>query len=294
MSLSIEQRGNPDGQPLVLLHGWGLSSDVWHSWLPALADDYRLLLVDLPGLGRSGFDESQSYSLDAVADQVLQQLHRQEQPLLDRPAVWIGWSLGGLVAARIARQIFEQDPAAIAGLITIATSPCFVQSADWPDAMAASTFGSFQQSLAANRLKTLNRFVMLQGQGDPAGRQLVKMLKPIAAACAASTERTPSIEKRESTARIEREDESRDMPDYLAASLALLAGDYRPLFGSLNLPRLFLFAENDALVPVAVSQQPLLADHSQVVAAAGHVPFITAEPELTAMVKHWLQELDHG
>ncbi len=274
MSLHIEHHGNPDGQPLVLLHGWGLSSDIWHSWLPALESDYRLLLVDLPGLGRSGFnggqsipgqsDAGQTYHLDAVTDQIIEQL----QPLLNRPAVWLGWSLGGLVAASIADKLTRAAPTSIAGLITVATNPCFVQRTDWTEAMPNELFESFQQSLQSNPLKTLNRFSLLQGQGDPHARQLVKILKPIAAACA-------------------------DQADHLAESLALLDGDYRDLFASLNLPRLFLFADNDALVPATVAQQPLLAERSLQLADAGHVPFITAETALTPLIKNWLQELNH-
>ncbi len=38
---------------LVLLHGWGLNSGVWHCIIDRLAPHFRLHLVDLPGYGRS-------------------------------------------------------------------------------------------------------------------------------------------------------------------------------------------------------------------------------------------------
>src|SRR5439155_3356493 len=41
------------GIPVVLLHGW---PETWHEWrklIPLLADRYRLVMPDLPGLGES-------------------------------------------------------------------------------------------------------------------------------------------------------------------------------------------------------------------------------------------------
>ncbi len=268
MSLYVEQRGNPDGQPLVLLHGWGMSSAIWQQWLPMLEADFQVLLVDLPGLGRSGYDSDTPYSLDSLAQQILQHL----DPLLTQPPIWLGWSLGGVIAAYIAAQYPERA----LGLITIATNPCFVQRPDWPEAMPWATFDSFQQALAVNPLKTLQRFTMLQAQGDPEPRQLLRTLKAVVAETSAAS--------------------------MLAPALALLAADYRLLFASLKLPRLFLFAAEDALVPVAVAQSDLLNDWALRIEHAGHLPFITAEPVVTkAVIKAvneavlvWTQGRLHG
>ena len=46
------------GDPVVLLHGW---PQTWHEWrkvAPLLADRYRLVMPDLPGLGDSGRPKS--------------------------------------------------------------------------------------------------------------------------------------------------------------------------------------------------------------------------------------------
>ncbi|MEH6823102.1 MAG: alpha/beta fold hydrolase [Motiliproteus sp.] len=260
MSLCIEQRGNPDAQPLVLLHGWGMSGAIWESWLPVLEQDFHVLVVDLPGLGRSTFDTDQPYTLDTLTDLILQQLASR----LTQPAIWLGWSLGGVVAAHIA----QRYPERAAALITISTNPCFVQRADWPEAMPRATFDAFQRSLEQNPVKTLNRFAMLQVQGDPEARNLLRTLKGIIAESSA----TPR----------------------LAESLALLAEDYRPLFAGLKVPRLFLFAANDALVPAAVGVQSLVKKDAQLIDSAGHVAFITAEQAVTQAVVGWIQGQDSG
>jgi pimeloyl-ACP methyl ester carboxylesterase len=42
------------GEPLVLLHGFGGSGKNWYSFVPTLSKKYRVLVVDLPGHGKSG------------------------------------------------------------------------------------------------------------------------------------------------------------------------------------------------------------------------------------------------
>ncbi len=48
-------------------------------------------------------------------------------------ALWLGWSLGGLVALRAALDY----PANVRGLVMIASSPRFVSAPDWPHGVAA-------------------------------------------------------------------------------------------------------------------------------------------------------------
>ncbi len=95
----------------VLLHGWGLNADIWHCIINRLAPHFRLHLVDLPGYGRSsGYGDM---SLSEMATVVLNQAPEK--------ALWLGWSMGGLVASQIALNQPEQ----VIGLITVSSSPCF-------------------------------------------------------------------------------------------------------------------------------------------------------------------------
>ena len=45
MTLYVEKRGER-GPELVLLHGWGLSSDIWQPLVDQLAERYRLTLIE--------------------------------------------------------------------------------------------------------------------------------------------------------------------------------------------------------------------------------------------------------
>lgn len=103
---------------LVLLHGWGLNAEVWRCIDEELSSHFTLHLVDLPGFGRSrGFG---ALSLADMAEVVLRQAPDK--------AIWLGWSLGGLVASQIALT----HPERVLALVTVASSPCFSARDEWP------------------------------------------------------------------------------------------------------------------------------------------------------------------
>ncbi len=271
MSLYLQQSGDERRPPLVLIHGWGMHSDVWLPWLPALQRHFSVLRVDLPGMGRSvaafsppsDVETDQSYRLEVVAAQVSACVAARVR----QPAIWLGWSLGGLVAAEVARQAADQ----VAGLVTLASNPCFVRRDDYDCAMAADTFAQFQRELQQDWLKTLNRFVMLMAQGDARPRQRVKQLKTLLQVyehAAGDTRRDP---QRPGVAQVSAG---------LAASLSLLQTDGRSLLQGLSVPRLHLFADQDGLVPVAAARQAAMAPYAAVIDNSGHLPFLS-QPEQT-------------
>jgi pyruvate dehydrogenase E2 component (dihydrolipoamide acetyltransferase) len=90
-------RQGEDGEPLVLLHGFGGDLNNWLFTMPALAEKYLVYALDLPGHGESSKDVGQG-DLDFLAGAVRQFLDAQE---LQRVHL-VGHSLGGLVAASVA------------------------------------------------------------------------------------------------------------------------------------------------------------------------------------------------
>lgn len=97
--------------PLVLLHPWGLSMTVWSDVAPELARDRRVLLVDLPGHGKSDKLHTR-YPMTRLATAVLEAM---DAAGVER-AVVAGNSLGGATALAVA----EQAPARVAGLVLLA------------------------------------------------------------------------------------------------------------------------------------------------------------------------------
>lgn len=159
-----------------------------------------------------------------------------ELPVLDDPQGWLdeldarlpgdcwlgGWSLGGMLATALAARRAK----ACRGLITLASNACFVQRDDWPAAMPAAQFADFREGLVAAPAATLKRFDLLAVRDADAPRALVRRLAVRAEA-----------------------------PAGLLAGLDCLASlDLRPALGEWRGPRLHLFGDRDALVPVQAAQ----------------------------------------
>ncbi len=66
--IHVAEFGPEDGQPLVLIHAWMCSIELWHRQIDQLADEYRVITFDLRGHGRSGLAPTLDYSIEAFAD----------------------------------------------------------------------------------------------------------------------------------------------------------------------------------------------------------------------------------
>ena len=241
---------------LVLLHGWGLNAEVWHCVNEELASHFTLHLVDLPGFGRSrGFG---AMSLDEMAQQVLDAAPQQ--------AIWLGWSLGGLVASKIALD----HPERVLALVTVASSPCFSAQEAWPG-IKPDVLAGFQQQLSEDFQRTVERFLALQTMGTETARQDARTLKQTVL--------------------------SLPMPDVevLNGGLEILkTADLRERLIALTMPHLRIYGYLDGLVPRKVV--PLLdalwpESDSLVIAKAAHAPFISHPAEFCSALSALSQRL---
>ncbi len=96
------------GKPLVLVHGFCESRQVWRNILPALQDHYQVITLDLGGFGDSSDLLPHPTTTESLAEQIKQLLWHLG---IDK-AVWIGHSLGGYVSLAFA----EKFPAQVQGL----------------------------------------------------------------------------------------------------------------------------------------------------------------------------------
>jgi pimeloyl-ACP methyl ester carboxylesterase len=91
--LRVECYGREDAPPIILTHGWGANSTEWDYLKKELADDFRLIVWDLPGLGMSTRPTNRDYSIE--------NLSRHLEAVLglagDRPAILLGHSIGGMI-----------------------------------------------------------------------------------------------------------------------------------------------------------------------------------------------------
>jgi pimeloyl-ACP methyl ester carboxylesterase len=136
------------GPPLLFVHGLGASWQAWYANLPDLAEDHRVVAVDLPGFGGSEALPASS-NLREYVEAVAGVLDWLE---IDR-ALTIGHSLGGLIAQRLAvgaRQAMAfRRAAAVSAALRRIGPPAFVVN---PALRAALTVTPVRRRLLARAL----------------------------------------------------------------------------------------------------------------------------------------------
>jgi pimeloyl-ACP methyl ester carboxylesterase len=97
ITLAYVQLGNPNGQPVVLIHGYTDSDLDWAPLVPYLSHDFRLIIVDLRGHGASSKPDCCYTRLDFAYDikLLLDALHVRRADI-------VGHSLGSIVAQTFA------------------------------------------------------------------------------------------------------------------------------------------------------------------------------------------------
>lgn len=93
------EAGDPDGEPVLLLHGVSTTGATWLPLAPALADEYRLIMPDRPGMGLSAKPSYRGRNLRSFMVSYLLELLDDLE--IDRPHV-VGNSLGGKQAFLVA------------------------------------------------------------------------------------------------------------------------------------------------------------------------------------------------
>jgi pimeloyl-[acyl-carrier protein] methyl ester esterase len=186
-------------------------------------------------------------------------------------ATWLGWSLGGMVAAQLALTA----SARVEKLILVNSSPRFVTADDWPWAMAPTVLDGFAQALQEDYHGTLERFLSLQiVPGSTEGRRNLRQLREMLRQFP-----TPAVQA-------------------LRDGLAILrSADLRTQFPTLHCPTLLILGDRDRLVPPGVGpavKNLLPSTLIDVIKGAGHVPFLSHQREFLAAVKTFLEDHHDG
>ena len=99
------------GPTIVFVHGWTCDSSSWAAQVPAFAEKYRVITLDLPGHGESQSPQDAKFSIDLFAGAV--EAVRAEAGA-DR-IVLVGHSMG----APVIRQYALKHPERVAGLVAV-------------------------------------------------------------------------------------------------------------------------------------------------------------------------------
>lgn len=246
-----------DAPELIVIHGWGLHSVVWDNVMPVLLSHFQVTVVDLPGLGRSPIP-SGDYDLEYLTEQVL--------AIAPAEAVWMGWSLGGMIAMNAAAKYPER----VSGLITVASTPQFVADKHWPLALNAEVLSQFQALLAEDWEGTLVRFLALQCKDSSTIKEDIRFLKEIV-----FFHGHPSTKA-------------------LRCGLEVLAGVHLvDKLVQIKAPTLHILGEMDNLIPVGISRSLKESQPDAqiaVIKGASHVPFISDPSTFLSAVTDFVTE----
>lgn len=244
------------GLPIVFIHGWGLNSGVWQPSVKLLEQSFRVITVDLPGFGANVDHQISPYTITNIAKHIAD--------IIDEPAIVIGWSLGGMIATELACQF----PKKVIGLVTVASTPCFVEQENWPG-IKPEVLTLFHRQLEEDTQKTINNFLKIQAMGSPHLRNDIKQLRELIM--------------------------QYPMPNKTTLDLSLRfleEEDQRQQLKHITQPFLRIYGKLDGLVPKAVIEKvALLAPASDVVIfeKASHAPFISELEHFVDTLSSWLK-----
>lgn len=90
--INIEYYGKEDGQPIIFVHGLNANIKNWYYQVKYFEKNYRLIMMDLPGMGRSMRPSNKNYSLTNLAADLNAVI---EYTGAKSPILW-GHSMGGM------------------------------------------------------------------------------------------------------------------------------------------------------------------------------------------------------
>lgn len=152
-SIDLYYEDMGQGQPVVLIHGWPLSSRSWEKQVPALLKaGYRVVAYDRRGFGASG-RPSTGYDYDTLAGD----LNTLMNALDLRDAVLVGFSMGGGEVARyLGRYGSERvQKAVFMGAVT----PFLLRTPENPAGLDGGIFEGIRQGIERDRLSFLTSFL---------------------------------------------------------------------------------------------------------------------------------------
>ncbi|MBI2618799.1 MAG: alpha/beta fold hydrolase [Ignavibacteriales bacterium] len=108
LTMNYQERGLPQGLPVIFIHGFPFDHTMWESQMMALPQEYRAISYDVRGHGQSDVADGQ-YSIEFFVDDLVDLMDH----LGLKKAVLCGLSMGGYIALRAT----ERHPNRVKALI---------------------------------------------------------------------------------------------------------------------------------------------------------------------------------
>jgi sigma-B regulation protein RsbQ len=134
-------------RPMLFAHGFGCDQNMWRFMAPTFEEDYKVVLFDHVGAGRSdiaAYDREKYGSLDGYARDVVELC--QELELSD--VVFVGHSVSAMIGVLAAKQ----DPSRFGALVLVGPSPRYINDASYEGGFSRQDIEELLDSLDSNYL----------------------------------------------------------------------------------------------------------------------------------------------
>ena len=256
---NVTLSGAVRGQPMLFAHGFGCDQNMWRFVTPEFEDDYRIVLFDHVGAGRSdlaAYDRAKYSSLTGYADDVLDICRELEL----RDVIFVGHSVSAMVGVLAA----AKEPGRFAKLILVGPSPRYTNEGDYVGGFTQEDIEGLLDSLDSNYLGWSHTYApIIMGRADrpELGEELTNSF------CRTD----PEIARH-------------------FARVTFLS-DNRADLGRVQTPALVVQCSDDIIAPDQVGRyvHENLPDSRFVqLAATGHCPNLSAPDETVAAIKSFL------
>jgi pimeloyl-ACP methyl ester carboxylesterase len=274
----VDHGGPVDGPLLVCVHGLGGSLVNWAGVAPPLSRTCRVLALDLAGFGRT---QGGRRSTAVGANQAL--LHRFLVEVTGTPAILVGNSMGGAIAAIQA----SVHPETVAGVVLIDPAlPTGVRTRAHP--LVAAMFAAFV-------VPGMGRAVLARGRRTRTPEQLATDLLRL---LCQDPSRVPEdiVEQHLALARDRQAYQNVDS-ELLTAARSLMwllsrRSQFAAMLRRIRVPVLLLHGDRDRLVPIGAARAAASANPSwrfEVAHDVGHVPQLEVPEWTVERIVAWLE-----
>lgn len=255
-----------EGRPVVLIHGWPLSSDSWDPVANALADNgFMVIAYDRRGFGRSS-QPSGGYDYDTFADDLAAVMDASGATA---NVALVGFSMGG---GEVARYLSRHGTGSVSQVALISSVvPFMLKDESNPDGVPQDVFDQITQGLLDDRAHFMAGFLKdFYGQGwldRPVSQEQLNLSWNHAMQAG--------------------------LRPTLAAAKAFATTDFRPDLASFTVPTLVIHGTADKTVPIEATAREVArkVPHAQLVEYQGeaHGVFASQTQRLTSDLLAFLQ-----
>jgi len=247
-------------QPMVFAHGFGCDQNMWRFVTPDFEDDYRLVLFDYVGSGKSdlrAYEPGRYSTLDGYARDVIEVC----EALGLSDVIFVGHSVSGVIGMLAS----IQRPRLFSRLILVGPSPCYVNEP--PDYR-----GGFERADIEGLLDLMEKNYI----------GWANFLAPVV---------LKNPERPELAAELEESFCSTDPRVARRFAEATFLADNRADLARVRVPSLIMQCSEDAIAPSEVGdylKRHLPASTLRVLEATGHCPHMSHPEETVRVIKEYL------